>query len=142
MRLMIMREPYSRRNLRSTLRDKSAGITLSETAKSLAYKMFPHVAPYRLTKAELAEIDAKIDSLNATAVKKAKERADFIRKVKKNYHLLLTEKCPQCYSKEMTIYRITDSGYFCHCQYCDVSASTKDYKQFLENLGEAIWKQP
>lgn len=140
MRLTIMRELYSRRNLRSTLRGKSAGITLSETAESLASKMFPGLADYQLTKEELAEIDTKIDSLNAAAVKEAKDKADFIKEAK-TYPLLLTDECPQCYSKEMNIYKISDSGYFCHCQYCDVSASTRDYKQFLESLGEAIWKQ-
>lgn len=140
MRLMIMRELYSRSNLRSTLRGKSARITLSETAQSLASKMFPGLADYQLTKAELVEIDAKIDSLNAAAVKEAKDKADFIKEAK-TYPLLLTDECPQCYSKEMNIYKISDSGYFCHCQYCDVSASTMDYRQCLDNLSDAIWKQ-
>lgn len=104
-------------------------------------EFFPNWREGQLTKAERAEVEAKIDLLNAAAVKEAKDKADFIREAK-TYPLLLTEECPQCYSKEMNIYKINDSGYFCHCQYCDVSASTRDYKQFLESLGEAIWKQP
>lgn len=104
-------------------------------------EFFPNWREGQLTKAERAEVKAKIDLFNAAAVKEAKDRADFIREAK-TYPLLLTEECPQCYSKEMNIYKISDSGYFCHCQYCDVSASTRDYKQFLESLGEAIWKQP
>ena len=104
-------------------------------------EFFPNWREGQLTKAERAEVKAKIDLLNAAAVKEAKDRADFIREAK-TYPLLLTEECPQCYSKEMNIYKISNSGYFCHCQYCDVSASTRDYKQFLESLGESIWKQP
>ena len=104
-------------------------------------EFFPNWREGQLTKAERAEVKAKIDLINAAAVKEAKDRADFIREAK-TYPLMLTEECPQCYSKEMNIYKISDSGYFCHCQYCDVSASTRDYKQFLESLGEAIWKQP
>ena len=104
-------------------------------------EFFPNWREGQLTKAERAEVKAKIDLINAAAVKEAKDRADFIREAK-TYPLMLTEECPQCYSKEMNIYKISNSGYFCHCQYCDVSASTRDYKQFLESLGESIWKQP
>lgn len=104
-------------------------------------EFFPNWREGQLTKAERAEVKAKIDLINAAAVKEAKDRADFIREAK-TYPLMLTEECPQCYSKEMNIYKISNLGYFCHCQYCDVSASTRDYKQFLESLGESIWKQP
>lgn len=135
-----MKQLYSSRNLRSTLRGKSARIELSETHASVASEIFPNIAHYQLTKAELAEIDTRVDSLNAATVKEEKNRADFIRKAR-TYPLFLTDECPQCYSKEMNIYKIDDLGYFCHCQYCDVSASTRDYRQCLETLNDVIWKQ-
>ena len=67
-------------------------------------EFFPNWREGQLTKAERAEVKAKIDLRNAAAVKEAKDRADFIREAK-TYPLLLTEECPQCYSKEMNIYK-------------------------------------
>ena len=60
MRLLIMKQLYSRSNLRSTLRGKSPRATLPKSYKVLASKMFPGIAYYQLTKCELEEISAAV----------------------------------------------------------------------------------
>lgn len=94
----------------------------------------------QLTKAERAEVDAKIDLLNATAAKEAEDKANYIKKAKTN-PLLLTDICPQCHLKEMNIYKINDNSYFCECQDCGVSASGIDYEVILGCIADTIWNQ-
>jgi hypothetical protein len=105
---------------------------LSETDSDIASEIFPY-AEGNLTKAELEDVFA-------IGIKREEDEIAFMEKVKKS-PLYLTEKCPQCYSEEMNIYKINDLGYFCHCQYCDVSCSTKDYRSYLDKLDKSIWEQ-
>lgn len=60
MRLLIMKQLYSRSNLRSTLRGKLPRATLPKSYKVLASKMFSGIAYYQLTKCELEDISAAV----------------------------------------------------------------------------------
>lgn len=104
-------------------------------------EFFPQWHESQLTKAERAEVKAKIDLLNAAAAKEAEDRANFIKEAKTS-PLFLTDTCPQCYLKEMNIYKINDNFYFSECQECGVSGSGTNHKTILEDIGDAIWKQP
>ena len=106
-------------------------VPMSDSQYAIASEMFHGWSSEQLTKSELEEI---------FAIDKAREEAknSFIKEAK-TYPLILTDKCPRCYSEEMNIYKINDLGYFCQCQRCNVSCSTKDYISYLDRLEDSIW---
>lgn len=112
-------------------------------------KHFPQWHESQLTKAERAEVNAKIDALNAEinisnakAMKQAEHEAKYATQLAieaKANPLLLKDICPQCHSKEMNVYKTNGASYFCECQDCGVSASGIDPKVILECIADNMW---
>lgn len=108
-------------------------VPMTDSQEAIASEIFPNWSNEQLTTSELEKIFA-ID----------KEREDkknaFIEQAR-TYPLILIEKCPKCYLKEMNVYKINELGYFCECRYCNASGSAKDYRTVLNKLNESIWEQ-
>lgn len=103
-------------------------------------EFFPNWREGQLTKAERAEVQIKIDAINAKAKKEEEDRANYIKELKSN-PLFLTDVCPQCHLKELNIYKISDESYFGECQHCGVSADGVNDKVILDSISDTIWKQ-
>jgi hypothetical protein len=92
----------------------------------------------RLTKAELAEENARIDELNAEAERLAKEKADFIEDAKSK-PIYREDICPICRIKAMNIYKVSDSSFYCECQNCHASGDGADITKIYEKIEYDIW---
>jgi len=114
--------------------DVKGYVPMTDSQYAIASEMFHGWSNEQLTKSELEEIFA-IDKVREEA------KIAFIKEAK-TYPLILTDTCPQCYLKEMNIYKINDNSYFSECQDCGVSGSGTNYKTILGDIGDAIWKQP
>jgi hypothetical protein len=101
-------------------------------------EFFPHLHIGQLTKAERAEVEAKINELNAESERLAKEQADFIEGAK-SQPIYREDSCPICRIKAMNIYKVSDTSFYCECQNCNVSGDGDDIPKIFEKMEDDIW---
>jgi len=98
----------------------------------------PNLRGGNLTKAELAEENAKLEELNAEAERLDKEKADFIENAKSK-PIYREDGCPICRIKAMNIYKVSDTSFYCECQNCNVSGDGSDIPKIFEKIENDIW---
>ena len=104
----------------------------------LMAEFFPHLQGRPLTKLELAEVDAKINELNAEAQRLDEEKAEYIKNAKAK-QIYRVDNCPICRSKEMNIYKASDISFYFECQVCHIFGDGSDIPKIFKKMEDDIW---